>query len=479
MYHKSPVSATKALVAEILGFHDAASLMWDIRDELGDLLLVHFTHNIPEEELTTRQLLIRGIVVDVVDKKVVCSGLPGFKTFHMESLQQRRFSGFVLDRKMNNVQFNTIFPYHEGILVRVFHYKGKVYTATAKKLNVFDSKSVYGGNLNLSIEKILKAASWDQVDISRLFEDPKNRDVIHHFVLEHPKLRTVSLDRSPPRVLYLGHVKRVQRLNKIVFELGLPPFLKDLKGVEEVKPLKDVPGTLFPKDQGHHLGEPVFAFRTGGSFLEMYRVCSPASSWRMNISKRNMSSPDQRLYGALNDVERLNNESLMKRYLPLDVLKMEPQDIINAGADRSLYNLPILEEVSSLEKEQLRKIVFANVVMSTPLALHKYMLAYLFSYDEMFSHLRTILNAIFSFEAAGGDPGDVELGEREKVGISLDYKTQILINEIKKDTQRFPMDGIIAQLPGGSFTKLYKLLKNVRVGFRGDDTPVPISFHTS
>lgn len=133
----------KPKIAEIIGME--VSDGWDIYDKdlINGLYLIHYNRNANMEKYGH----IRGIVVDVFNKCIVCasySHTPGVVADALDDVEHQTLK----DTNGNDFLFNMkdyIFKKSiEGFILRVFMYNGKLYYSTNRKLNIMNTRSRWG-----------------------------------------------------------------------------------------------------------------------------------------------------------------------------------------------------------------------------------------------------------------------------------------------------------------------------------------------
>lgn len=145
----------KENVARILGIDvNEYDLYWKIYSREDDLLLIHYTERAPLDEYGW----LRGIIVDIIEEKIVCESGGYVPTIVSDSLVIKDDSIVVKERHSKEYVFEQskmfIQKGIEGTVLRVFKHKGKVYYSTHRRIDArqsfwADSPSFYDIYCNL------------------------------------------------------------------------------------------------------------------------------------------------------------------------------------------------------------------------------------------------------------------------------------------------------------------------------------------
>ena len=197
-------TTTEEIVAEVLGL-TVPSELWRVFDEDKEmgLALVHYT--IPSVE---EYLWIKGVIVDLVEKKVVCASFPGSKEYILSSDIKRvddTYAFIINDgNQVKQVELTAndviISKNHDGTLLRVWKHKrtNQVLISTHKRIN--NPKANWGHSPPfLDIYKYLDGPTTE------LFPDERYDDVVYAFIICHPAILVGSREpMASPRLLYVS-----------------------------------------------------------------------------------------------------------------------------------------------------------------------------------------------------------------------------------------------------------------------------------
>lgn len=206
----------KSQIAEILNIENSAA--WDVVDfdEEKSLYLVHHR---PEADLNLYGD-IRGIIVDIKAKTIVCKSYPYTPVYTSDKLRlskkgrltikefdksivQEGCDDVILD--MDNVDIKIGF---EGTLIHVFKHDGRVYRSTRKKIDASRSR---WGKSDTFTELYWKLNGPKDEDLFN--PDSKYSPYCYIFIVVHPSLQVASKDNvGDGYLVYLG-VKKLWDTN--------------------------------------------------------------------------------------------------------------------------------------------------------------------------------------------------------------------------------------------------------------------------
>lgn len=304
---------------------------WEIVSEMDGLVMIHYNN---EADVSIYGNL-RGVVIDMETKTIVCTSYPHAQTIISNNLGEEIMTsdGPV---KLDNLEIQIGF---EGTLMHVFKWKGKVYRVTRKRLD--PSKSRWGNSKKFG--EIYAELNGPSDDV--LFsQDKEYSPFVHTFILVHPNLLIASKDAVYKGFLvYLGSKQMYDSngpfpLEKVDTELHCPSTLSQLYDLSG-KHLLDGSGKIFhPKtlalgEANKHLlfgyysdfpgwenmdkrllpGEFVIAEdKTSG---KMYKIESEAYFWRSKLRNNNPNLKHQ-FFDLLDKTHKTDN-TYRDFFLPL------------------------------------------------------------------------------------------------------------------------------------------------------------------
>jgi len=133
----------KPIIAEIVDIEN--NDQWDIYDydPSEGLYLIHYNMNTNLDKMGH----IRGVVVDIYGKKIVCASyghtmsIISDKLENKEKIETVDANGNPYELQVDNYVFKRSI---EGVIIRVFVFNGKIYYSTNRRLNILETKSRWG-----------------------------------------------------------------------------------------------------------------------------------------------------------------------------------------------------------------------------------------------------------------------------------------------------------------------------------------------
>ena len=198
----------KNTIAEIVGIK--VSDDWNIYSEIPSkgLYLISYT----DSANMTESGHIRGIVVDIVDRKIVCSGYEYTPTVRIQNKLQFDENG-KLELRDNLGRMHVVdkirgkmFPQFDVVTIRVVLYKNEMYYSTYRQINIVGTRSRWGNSIPF-IDMAIEAKLPDRFT---LFPDSSkvSSNYVHIFILVHKGILNVTKDRvNEGYVIYVGHKK--------------------------------------------------------------------------------------------------------------------------------------------------------------------------------------------------------------------------------------------------------------------------------
>ena len=364
------------IIASILNIENNAE--WDVTDFIEEkgLYNVHYGMNVDDDILNDIGNL-RGVVVDVNNKKVVCRSFGYTKS--------------VVASDLSEYQDLKVKIGYEGTVIRVFKHDGVVYTSTHKKLNPVRSR--WGNSITfLEMYNNLNGPK------DELFDEKPYSPYVYTFLVVHPQL------------LFASKIN-IEEQGRLVF---LKRFSMDLEGIDniETEPHGDeIVSKLYQNEyisveQGNkHLSTGFYESNNqtnlllqNGEFLigedskgEIYRIMSPAYNWRVNI--RQGDSNMYHNYVMLLNFAKISNEQEELRYN-----KMFPRINMNDPKVKQL-----IEELPKIN-DGLYNIHIRNIFISFMLSVpnHIYNEAKMY-YQRYFNEVRELISWINDIARNGTD----------------------------------------------------------------------------
>ena len=211
---------------------------WNICDSIPSegLYLVHYTNSAN----LSKYGWIKGIVIDIFNKVIVCSSFGHVKTIVSNKIEESNEKIIITDTlgnkkyyPKNKIKINIGF---EGTLIRVFKHNGNVYHSSHHKLSVNNSK--WGNSITFKkMYEILGGPSNDE-----LF----NKDSIYSpycymFILVHPEIINVTKqDIGNGYIVYLGAKKMWNKEYKNPGKIKHSPTI--------IKTINKVPNKIIEKN---------------------------------------------------------------------------------------------------------------------------------------------------------------------------------------------------------------------------------------
>lgn len=188
----------KSSIASILNIPNTND--WDVMDSRPDenLFLVHYKDGTEVKDEWVRNL--RGVVVDTLNKVVVCKSYGYTPTVTSTKINDR----FIFNDKNETIPLleeDKFYMGIEGTAIRVFKHNGTVYFSTHRKLDF--SRSRWGGSPTFKeiYESLKGPNASDLFDEGKLFSP-----AVHIFLLSHPQILIATkapIDKG--FIAYLGH----------------------------------------------------------------------------------------------------------------------------------------------------------------------------------------------------------------------------------------------------------------------------------
>ncbi len=309
---------------------------WHISDDdvSNDLYLVHYAETADMDKYGH----LRGVVVDLQDNVVVCHSL-GYSPIAVSdelvisvnnTVDVRDEFGIVHSTGTDRVAFKMGF---EGVFVRAFHYRGKTYHSSYRRLDI--SRSKWGHST--TFEEMYGELG---VPDDQLFGNGKP-PYCYMFILVHPDVLNVSKQSiGPGFAVYMGASKigdttlppasfnMVEDLpgnvdESVVFS---PPFMKLARANKHLMYGFYEPHN--PKDKRLGTGEflMMYIYNENGSVRRILRVQSSAYTWRSD-TKGGQPNTYRRLYQLLNATYINTNKAHNNVQFRRDYPEMEEFDV--------------------------------------------------------------------------------------------------------------------------------------------------------
>lgn len=185
---------------------------WDIFDHITgtSIYLVHYivenikeiihtpTYTPADIDLEDSQIILnlRGLILDIEEEWICCKSFGFSGTLTMDQIDQETFEGvdnygYPRNYPSQFIRFQNFFP---GPVIRIWKYKGVVYTSTHKKIMI--NKSKWGSDESfekLFIDIFGRGISTIQELDSFIFDTSKETsNYCHAFILSSPKITTDS-----------------------------------------------------------------------------------------------------------------------------------------------------------------------------------------------------------------------------------------------------------------------------------------------
>jgi len=212
----------KDVIRRILNLRSSDDKKWKIVDknESYGLYMIHYTAsadlrdpiNLKINSDTNQNITwgyYRGIVIDINEEKVVC-GSEGYTTTVYSDKIVPNNTGNIILNDVNKVFYNVnvsnaLFKVgHEGIVLRIFWYKEKLWIISHKKLDI--SRSTWGKSITFlqMFDGLTNTIGWKPDSLFKTVES-KKQSVCHSFIMVHPDLLVGSKqDVGAGYLVYLG-----------------------------------------------------------------------------------------------------------------------------------------------------------------------------------------------------------------------------------------------------------------------------------
>lgn len=381
----------KGRIANVLGIEN--NDYWHISDDdvSNDLYLVHYAETADMDKYGH----LRGVVVDLQDNIVVCPSLgysPIVITDELEmtvnsTVDVRDEFGIVYSTASDKVGFKMGF---EGVFVRAFHYRGKTYHSSYRRLDI--SRSRWGHSITFE-EMYQKLGVPD----SQLFGDGKP-SYCYMFILVHPDVLNVSKqDVGPGFAVYMG----ASRIGPDTGAISQPvsfDLVKDLPGRVTKSVIFSPPFMKMerankhlmygfyehhdPKDKRLGTGEflMMYIYNEDGSIHRTLRVQSTAYTWRLD-TKGSQPNTYRRLYQLLNatyiNTNKEYNRIQFRRGYP-EMEEFDVDTIVQSVMDSPIVIWPGSDIPLSFPRTWNSKFynVWVSLLMSVPLHVQKHVVRY-------------------------------------------------------------------------------------------------------
>lgn len=401
-------------ISAILDIPDTES--WDIFDSKPDknLYLVHYT----DKADTKIYGQIRGIVVDINKKEIVCRSY-GYAPISVEDKLEIKNNiltitdqaGNVHQIDENNLQIKRGY---EGTLIRVFKHENVIYFSTHKKISCIKSK--WGKSITF-LEMYNELVQYDPENL--FFKDEDSCPVVQLFILVHPDVQHVSkIDLSEGGFsIYLGgkFARNVENESKYSELLNIEIFSTNKEEIIDIDEANDFlasgfyPEVKLKNDLRLNPGEFIMIYNSvDGEIKDVIKVQSTGYNWRSFIRNNNANICHQ-FYKLFN---YLSPKALDDKFPKI------PYFSENYIA-KILNKQPLITWPMNDKTEDSRGIyrIWASVLLSVPLNKQELAFNLMKNYQIDKRDLKEYVKSLLDFE------------DLDKKDISENIKS--LINEIK------------------------------------------------
>ncbi|HXS59470.1 MAG TPA: hypothetical protein VN703_01495, partial [Candidatus Sulfopaludibacter sp.] len=365
-------SKLKDVIASILEIPNTDS--WDIFDSIPekDLYLVHYTD---KADLNIYGQ-IRGVVVDIENKHVVCRSYSYSPTAVSDNLEVKNNiltiednSGMIHQIEKENIQIKRGY---EGTLIRFFKHRGTIYPSTHKKINCNRSK---WGNSITFIEMYKELVNEDP---QNLFDkNESDSPIVQLFILVHKDVQNVSkYDFSDGGFsIYLGGklAREVEDEKKYEKYFNLNIFATNSEEIINIDEANEFlnsgfyPSIKLNKDKRLNPGEFVMIYNVkNGQVLSSIKVQSTGYNWRTFVRNNNPNICHQ-FYMLFN---YLNPQALNDKFPAIPYVSEKHIENI-------LKTKPIISWPTNNSKNEVSKGIYrfwASMILAVP--LHKQVTAF-------------------------------------------------------------------------------------------------------
>lgn len=449
----------KNQIAAILNIPNTES--WEIFDSKKDqnLYLIHYTE---KADLKIYGHL-RGIVIDIESKEVVCRSYGHAPVAIADKLEVQNGivtiedqAGIIHQIPEGNIQIKKGF---EGTLIRIFKHKNIIYFSTHKKISCIKSK---WGNSITFMEMYTELVHINPEDF--FFNDEPSCPIVQLFVLVHPDVQHVSkIDLSEGGfAIYLGgklsrevpdESKYIPLLNIDIFSANKEEIIS-INEANEFLETGFYPGVKLSKDLRLNPGEFIMVYNSvDGEVRDIIKVQSTGYNWRSFVRNNNANICHQ-FYKLFN---YLSPKALDDRFPKIPYFA---ENYIK----KSLEKAPIIVWPSNQKAEDSRGIyrIWASLLLSVPLSKQVQVFNMMRDHQNDKKDLKDYIKSLLDYE-------DIDIKD-----ISENIKN--LVNDIRNT--KYPLEQDIAEAMNIETNRrvdrmkgynLYGLIRDMKCTFRMAD----------
>lgn len=375
--YKNGCPDSKRIASEILCI--PMSDYWKVLDVFNNLALIHYV----DDQINNEINKLRGVIVDLKNKVVVCS------SYGATPIEE----SVTVDEVLSTPSFSggriTIQRGYEGVVIRAFKYKGKVFFSTFKRIHPLGAKWIKSDNF-LQIYKRSGGPTGDE-----LF-DPKMEysNMCYTFIVVDSMLCFGTRENiTSSYVVYIG-CDKASNWETIITDgsVEIEQFYKPSDKVRVSKELSIEEANTF-LDSGYHCdenkttsndviqqpGESVIITNYINDKVECsVRVVSPSYMWRIRM-RNNTQNIKRRFYSLLKQENDITFREFCRDYICCDnYSKSELKEILPSLC------LPrhMISNKEFSNRKFVRKQLLVNYLISLPLTEQKNYVGLLEEIDE-------------------------------------------------------------------------------------------------
>ena len=432
----------KRIIAENLYIGDLPleypSNKWMIIDYVpeNNLYLLHYNDALTESD--SRYLSLRGVVYDFENHTIICNSYPGDISINTVSgrnakpLSTDEYGNLHIQQKnkaASDVVIEAgkykVFPYIEGVSIRIFKHGGRVFVSTYRKIDLLGQqihKSRFGQVVFKDLfEELARQARGFSPD--KLF-DPRfaYSPYVYLFIMQDPKLVTLSRRANVPRMLvYLGYVLNSFSTLPGILSFEVEPYNGNIftntnliqsqrqhsiyqtvgsSNSEANILLNTGYGNSHAKDLRLNNGEALMVYEMEAEKVtNLYKVMGVSASWRNRLHPHKFT-----LQSALYDTlyrygysNPLNTTDLRKKFVFMFVLpdvdygKNFSRVISSIVKNRGYYG-PVLRELpSNISLDMKYKIILLNYILGTSPVRTQEILSYYEKFNKALNNIPMLI----------------------------------------------------------------------------------------
>ena len=484
----------KSIIADIVGIK--VSNCWKIEHSLPEkgLYNIHYVDGVNMTEWGH----IRGLVVDINEKKVICSGyeytpiISNQDELNFDKNGEMQLYDNVGKSYIVNKSKARFVPGFEVVTIRVFLYKDEIYYSTYRKINIVGSNARWGD----SIPFIEMGVQCKLPEREVLFPDKSktSSNYVHIFMIVHKGILNVSKNDVENGYIIYGGVKKmwdiesnnsnsgsidinpvklettddmnIAKKNNILFN---PPeysieqanhFLK--YGYYEAKDSKQ-------SDRRISRGEFIIMYMndTTNQFKNVLRIQSTPYCWSSNI-KDNHPNPKYRFYQLANfafNREFNTEEEIQFLHMFPMFSKFDIKTIIEKINNKPIHFWPDGPLPNIKNPMDRLYIVWVSLLMAVPLHMQLTVAKLYEEYIEERKEIASTLYKLYIAKSEGLKDEDLPINLYNRTNKMIELSIQYALRSPIKDKEEFKQQvkyNLVYLINGEDGSSLHKIYKDCK-----------------